>query len=446
MIFKRVLVSIFFLLATKLVSQEINLPKNIIKSYNEKQFIYLFTKNSYCNVDVKNYIISEPVEFNNNGFDINNFSLVKINEIFYFVQNVGGMVLELKNNNLQRIDSSFIHKMQISSSVFKFNNEIYRYGGYGFFSAREFLVKFDFKTREWEAVNVNSKLIPTARFSNDFFVDENSLTIIGGTTVSRYNRENKFQLKDVWRFSFKELKWKFLLESEEIFTIGSKLLKFDNKILFKNEDYLKILNLDSYELSYFDLTKTSLKINKKFKTHYYNGSFHFIIERNNGDSVLVSRTNKELLGIPKFSKSLTNKNYFYFTALSIIGIILLLIITIFVLQRYFYFVILKPNKIKHKNKNVFITDEEYIVLKEFFRNNNSLENEKLQNLLDKDQYERSYNIRRKNNILDTLNSKFQILFNNNNSNYFDVKKSDFDKRYKKYILNLMNLKTIIKSK
>jgi len=104
MIFKRIIVSIIFLLTTTLVSQEINLPKNIIKSYNEKQFIYLFTKNSYCNVDVKNYIISEPVEFNNNGFDINNFSLVKINEIFYFVQNVGGIVLELKNNNLQRID------------------------------------------------------------------------------------------------------------------------------------------------------------------------------------------------------------------------------------------------------------------------------------------------------------------------------------------------------
>ena len=446
MIFKRIIVSIIFLLTTSLVSQEINIPENITKSYNDHQYIYFFTKNNYFKVDVASYNISKPIEFNNNGFDINNFTPIKINDVFYFVQNVGGLVIELNKNDLKRIDNSFNHKMQIASTIFRYNNEIYRYGGYGYFSAREFIVKFDFETNEWESVKVNGELIPPARFSNAFSIDENNLTIIGGTTVDRYNREKRFHLTDMWQFSFEELKWSFLLDSEEIQPIDYEAFKFDNKIFFREGNYLKSLNLNSFELSNNNLTNALLKVSKRFKIHYFDGSFHFVVDRNNGERVLISRTKKELLGTPKFLKSLENKNLLSFNNLIITGLLLFVIITIFFLRRYFNSVILKTNKIKYRNKTVFISEEEYLVLKEFFRNQNSLENNILQNLVNKDQYERSHNVRRKNNLINTLNSKFQILFNNNSFNYIDTKNSDFDKRYKRYFLNLINLKTIVANK
>ena len=446
MIFKRIIVSIIFLLTTSLVSQEINIPENITKSYNDHQYIYFFTKNNYFKVDVASYNISKPIEFNNNGFDINNFTPIKINDVFYFVQNVGGLVLELNKNDLKRIDNSFNHKMQIASTIFIYKNEIYRYGGYGYFSAREFIVKFDFETNEWESVKVNGELIPPARFSNAFSIDENNLTIIGGTTVDRYNREKRVRLTDMWQFSFEELKWSFLLDSEEIQPIDYEAFKFDNKIFFREGNYLKSLNLDSFELSNNNLTNALLKVSKRFKIHYFDGSFHFVVDRNNGERVLISRTKKELLGTPKFLKSLENKNLLSFNNLIITGLLLFVIITIFFLRRYFNSVILKTNKIKYRNKTVFISEEEYLVLKEIFRNQNSLENNILQNLVNKDQYERSHNVRRKNNLINTLNSKLQILFNNNSFNYIDTKNSDFDKRYKRYFLNLINLKTIVANK
>jgi hypothetical protein len=446
MIFKKIIVSIIFLLTTTLVSQEITIPKNIIKSYNEQQFIYLFSKNNYFKVDAANYKISEPLEFNNNGFDINNFTPIKIKDVFYFVQNVGGLVLKLNKNNLIRIDNSFTHKMQIASTVFKYKNEIYRYGGYGFFNARELMVKFDFETNEWESVKVNGELIPRARYSNAFSIDENNLTIIGGETIDRYNREKRIRLTDMWQFSFEELKWSFILDSEEILAIDSDAIIFDNKILFREGNYLKSLNLDSYELSSNNLTNTLIKVSDRFKIHYFDGSFHFVVNRNNGERVLISRTKKELLGTSKSLKSLKNKKLLSINNLIITGLLFLVIITIFLLRRYLNSVILKINKIKYRNKTVFISEEEYIVLKEFCRNQNSLENNILQNLVNKDQYERSHNVRRKNNLINTLNSKLQILFNNNSFNYIEIKKSDFDKRYKRYFLNLNNLKTIVVKK
>ena len=408
-------------------------------------FIFL-QKNNYFKVDVASYNISKPIEFNNNGFDINNFTPFKINDVFYFVQNVGGLVLKLNKNDLIRIDKSFTHKMQISSSIFIYKNEIYRYGGYGFFSARELIVKFDFETSEWESVKVNGELIPRARYSNVFSIDENNLIIIGGQTVDRYNREKRLRLTDMWQFSFEELKWSFILESEEIFPIDYRAFKFDNKILFRDGNYLKSFNLDSYELSTNNLTNTLLKVNDRFKVHYFDGNFHFVVDRNNGERVLISRSKKELLGTSKFLKSLENKKLLSFNNLIIIGLLLFVIIIIFFSRRYLNSVILKTNKIKYRNKTVFISEEEYIVLKEFFRNQNSLENNILQNLVNKDQYERSHNVRRKNNLINTLNSKLQILFNNNSFNYIEIKNSDFDKRYKRYFLNLSNSKTIIMNK
>ena len=101
--------------------------------------------------------------------------------------------------------------MQISSSIFIYKNEIYRYGGYGFFSARELIVKFDFETSEWESVKVNGELIPRARYSNVFSIDENNLTIIGGETVDRYNREKRLRLTDMWQFSFEEFEVEFYI-------------------------------------------------------------------------------------------------------------------------------------------------------------------------------------------------------------------------------------------
>ena len=337
------------------------------------------------------------------------------------------MISKLKSqkaNPLPKIPSIFIYK-----------NEIYRYGGYGFFSVRELIVKFDFETSEWESVKVNRELIPRARYSNSFSIDENNLTIIGGETIDRYNRERRIRLSDMWQFSLEELKWSFMLESEEILAIDSDAFIFDNKILFREANYLKSLNLDSYELSTNNLTNTLLKVSDRFKIHYFDGSFHFVVDRNNGERVLISRTKKELLGTPKFLKSLENKNLLSFNNLIITGLLLFVIITIFFLRRYFNSVILKTNKIKYRNKTVFISEEEYLVLKEFFRNQNSLENNILQNLVNKDQYERSHNVRRKNNLINTLNSKFQILFNNNSFNYIEIKKSDFDKRYKRYFLS-----------
>ena len=118
-----------------------------------------------------------------------------------------------------------------------------------------------------------------------------------------------------------------------------------------------------------------------------------------------------------------------------IGILIIILFILLLYGRYLKIIFIYPKRIKYRNNTIFITNDEYIILKEFIKNQNILENNILQNLLNKDQYDKSHNIRIKNNTINSLNSKLKILFKDNNVNFIDMQKSEYDKRYKRYLLN-----------
>ena len=159
---------------------------------------------------------------------------------------------------------------------------------------------------------------------------------------------------------------------------------------------------------------------------------------------LISRTKKELFGTSIAIRHINKKNNLkLIMALVLFSIISLLTLSI---RQYLYYLLITPNRIKYKNYKINLSDEEYIILQEFASNQYIIENNKLQKILDKEQYDRSHNIRLKNKFIIELNSKLQYLFNNNITNYIQIQQSNFDKRYKRYFLNLENKKLIHKLK
>ena len=435
----QLLLIFFYTIAT---AQETLIPKNIVRTYNENEKIHMISNSKILEYDLEKNTIVKEIEFKNINYNIENFTVVRVNEKFFFIQNTGGLVLEIKNDTLIRIDKSYEHKMQISSSVFTNNNEIFRYGGYGFFGARELIVKYDFESNEWEAVKMNSKINPVGRFDNAHYIKNNNLYIIGGTTVDKLDREKRVKLNDVWKFSFNEYSWKRILESEEIKKIDSRAFEFDNNIFFRDDNEIKIFDIKTNRLKIYEINSTFLKTFQKFKPHFYKSKFNFVVNRNNGERVLISRSEKELLSRIKETKILKNE-YINLSVIITLISVLVIFLLIYFYTKYISTVSLSPKEIKYKSNYIFISEDEYLVLKDFIINQNVLENNILQNIVNKKQYDRSHNIRRKNNLINTLNAKFQYLFNNN-YNYIEIQKSEYDKRYKRYFLNLYKLKIIHK--
>jgi hypothetical protein len=102
------------------------------------------TKNTWETRKLK-MVINEPFsKFLENFVVLNE----KNSEIF-FVDRGCGQVYILKNDSIYRHDHSFHHQNQYGGLFFIYNNEPHIFGGYGLFTYKNIITRYDLEDREW---------------------------------------------------------------------------------------------------------------------------------------------------------------------------------------------------------------------------------------------------------------------------------------------------------
>jgi len=135
------------------------------------------------------------------------FVPLQTREGLLLVENQGGKVFAVKDSSIQRIDHSFTHKNQINSVLFQRNDTIFRFGGYGYFSAKHFMTYFAPQTKEWEYYLTKSMVHPPGLFTAKFIISEERLIVFGGQIL---NPSNPYQFEpnqEIWSFSFTDKQW-----------------------------------------------------------------------------------------------------------------------------------------------------------------------------------------------------------------------------------------------
>ena len=128
--------------------------KNIsLDSINKQLFIYY--KNHYETLDLTTLDRSTTDIVLPTGFSFSGTEPEIVDSSHYFL-GAGGIVYLLENGSIKRVDHSFDHKMQFGCVIFSHNSKLYKYGGYGFWSARNFFTYFDDHTKEWEVGRVRA--------------------------------------------------------------------------------------------------------------------------------------------------------------------------------------------------------------------------------------------------------------------------------------------------
>jgi hypothetical protein len=126
----------------------------------------------------------------------------------YLTHSSCGAVLEYRNDSIVRIDNSFLHQNQISATSFVYNNEIYYFGGYGLFTFKNILTRYDFKLNEWLEVQTHNEP-PAERSSAIGIKIKNDFYVFGGITKDSSNVEERKKITDliVWRLHLPTMKW-----------------------------------------------------------------------------------------------------------------------------------------------------------------------------------------------------------------------------------------------
>ncbi|MEN9399007.1 MAG: hypothetical protein RL632_108 [Bacteroidota bacterium] len=136
-----------------------------------------------------------------------------------------GLVYELKNDSLMRLDHSFEHKNQFFAAVFVHRNRLHFFGGYGLFTSKNIMTYFDMGRGEW-FLQFTKGPLPEPRAVMYYTLAGNALIVFGG---KRAKHNIGLSLHDAWRFDFQTERWTKLGELNpklrRVFSDGMRMEK-----------------------------------------------------------------------------------------------------------------------------------------------------------------------------------------------------------------------------
>ena len=213
-----------------------------------------------------------------------NFFTKLIKNELYIISNGAGPVFKLDQNMFKRIDNSTLHKNQFGGARFVYNDKIHIYGGYGFWSFKNFITFFDENIKQWDLFYNNSNYLPQGRWKPIYNLLDDKLYVLGGRSglAGTINQDESFS--DIFYFD--------LLNKEFISlgSINSKLKtkyslfsqpKLDDNIFLINNDRLTSINFNSLSVTNYFQKNFFLGIDNKFPT-FIKGQKLFFISNMNG--------------------------------------------------------------------------------------------------------------------------------------------------------------------
>jgi hypothetical protein len=429
-------ISFFALHAQKiLIGKTTNFEYSSIDRKNN--IIYVYGKNFYKKVYLDDFQTDSISITIDPAFNYKEYTPLVVDSISYFIHNKGGLVYQNRNDSIVRIDNSFNHLMQNNSSIFEYDSKIHRFGGYGFWSARNFITYFDNKLNEWEIINpINSEEIPEEAFGGLHLLIEDDLYVFNSSYNNPVNRyENVFN-KKLWNYNFNDKKWTHLGDIEFLeYDTKSPIIFYNNKLLIGLKSEIIVIDV---------LNNTYKKYEKGVKSHYINGVFNAFFHNNRfyyfsfdtlGDLYLSIATESEMIGNEINSKPF----YTNYEKLKNYGFSFLILVLLFISIRAFKAFYNRKNKIQLlenglKFKRKFIQlDEKSLKILGLLVASEYVNSAEILKIVEKDQFSRAHNERLKFQKIEDLNFKLKTLLDIN-EDLIISKKSNFDRRIREYSL------------
>jgi len=369
-------------------------------------------------------------------FDIKSYLPLMVDSIPFFIHKSGGIVYEHRSDSIVRIDNSFNHLMQTYSSIFSYNSTIHRFGGYGFWSARNFITYFDnTSTYEWDIINPeNSEELPEESMDGIHILINDELYVFNSTFNNPLNRLEYSFNKKLWKYNFLEKKWTYLGDTELIKMIpGVHNIIFDDKLIIFQYSKFIVIDIINNRIKEFEKTMVGQQIFHILQPFFHNNRFYFFDINNSGELYFSFAPENEIIGKeissdPFYTNSLKAKTWVIFI------IILILVYFTYKTTKSIYRkrnkILLIENGLKYKRTFVQIDLEALSILKLLIAAN-TVNSADILKIVEKEQFSRAHNERLKFQKIEEINFQLKTLLGNDEE-LITSKKSDFDRRIRVY--------------
>ena len=361
--------------------------------------------------------ITKIDEFNHANF----FTKLIKNEL-YIISNGAGPVFKLDQNSFIRIDNSTLHKNQFGGARFVYNDKIHIYGGYGFWSFKNFITFFDENIKQWDLFYNNSKYLPPGRWKPIYNLLDDKLYVLGGRSGSAGTINQDESYSDIFYFD--------LLNKEfiNLGVINSKLKtkyslfsqpKLDDNIFLIDNDNLTIINFNSLTATNYFQKNFFLGIDNKFPT-FIKGQELFYITKVNGTKYLNffdlksidNNFENESFPLLAENKQVSLEKYLLFGLT--IFFAFWLILKIFSFKDFIKGLILyDDSNIYYNNRSIPITAKEQELIS-YLSENIFITAPQVNKIISNQEFAKSYFTSLRVKLVKSLNEKLHILTNNKN--------------------------------
>ena len=385
---------------------------------------YMFKKNGVEIFSFKNKkdLVSKFIPFENKvpkslqSVSFGSLSAVTMNEEVYFLYPGGGILYKFSKNKFERIDQSFAHRNQFSGYFFAFKNELYLLGGYGYWTAKNSLTKFNFESGSWEIIPTIGVGPKKGINQGSFLKKKNTIVIFnfyGKKTESGQDIHNH----NIFELDLKSFKWNkngFLANLNE-----SEISKsfFSTRINYNNSLFEKVFDADTFQITSLlnntvNTYATEGKLSKLEKAAVFVGDNLVYVSKNAANTKnKLSFVNINDFKIIESNAFALNEKYLFIRYLLFAGISAF--VFMFVLYGYFktrkkiYFV--NPFSLYNENASFLLKNKEFLLIHSF-KNRKVLENNLILELYGDNTKSLDATVKRKNKIIEELNNKFRSTF------------------------------------
>ena len=443
----KILTAIFILFSTLIFAQSVYIGKlqeishTSLDSVNNT--IYVFFKDYYKKIDLETFETDSVKMVINPQFEFMGAKPVLVNSNYFFVNTAGGIVYKLQNDTIKRIDNSFDHKMQINSNIFVYDDKIVRYGGYGFWSARNFFTYFDTDLLEWETISpVNSKEVPTGTFDGLHILDHDNAYIFNGKIIDDFNKTDMYFNNEVWKYNFKLQEWHYLGTADFInFDRLGFPIRYKKSLLVLYTNGISTIDLGNNKLTKFKHGKYSHNVIPSLHHYFLNDRFYIFLfnkENNSNKNIVYLKSISEKEFIGEFvSEKLFYSNYNVLKgSFSLVaGLLFMALLANFGFKQFKKRkkIVLLDNGLRYQNKFIEFDQKAMEILK-LLVFGNAVSSNKILSVVEEKQYSAAHNERIKVQKLEEINLKIKTLLSFN-GDIIESKKSETDKRIRQYFVN-----------
>ena len=405
---------------------------------SNSEFRYTLDDN---NIKKENFNSSEieVIPFQNiDNINLDLYELIVKNKEYYFLNNASGLVYKIEKGILNRIDNSLDNRLLKDSYIFQHNDTIFRYGGYGFWSQRNFIIYYDENLNEWEIYNTNNNsYTPNGSYKGIYFKNENDIYFIGGEKVDELNKLESIDNDDVIRFNFESKSFEFLGKLNFNFNVYSLIVKDDEGFVVNNGSQIAYIKPIENKVLLYNKTPLQLNIksspNKITNNYFYNESYFLEVFLNQNFETNVLKVSKS-----DFFKNNIEESKLYYSNIedsinvsTLFLIILFIILILITYDRYrFNMIHLSSDGIIYKRVlNKLNTKEIDVILK--LINYEVIATKSILNIIENPNLSYPHNIKIKDQFLRELNLKLSTIFNTRYDPII-VKRSITDARIKEY--------------